>query len=52
MVYKVKSVAPLSEYRFSVEFVNGAVKEYDVKALFDRWEAFRALSYIPGCLTW
>ena len=48
MVYKVKSVTPLSEYRLSVEFVNGAVKEYDVKVLFDQWEAFKALSYIPG----
>jgi hypothetical protein len=48
MFHKVKQVTPLSGYRLSVEFVNGAVKEYDVQALFDQWEAFKALSYIPG----
>jgi hypothetical protein len=48
MFHKVKQVTPLSDYRLSVEFVNGVVKEYDVKKLFDQWEAFKALTYIPG----
>jgi hypothetical protein len=48
MFHKVKQVTPLSDYRLSVQFVNGALKEYDVKPLFDHWEAFRALAYIPG----
>jgi hypothetical protein len=48
MFHKVQSVKPLPEYRLSVHFVSGRKKEYDIKPLFNRWEAFRALTYIPG----
>ncbi|MDR2745905.1 MAG: DUF2442 domain-containing protein [Treponema sp.] len=48
MFHKVQCVKPLSEYRLSVQFIGGEQKEYDVKPLFDRWEVFRALTYIPG----
>jgi hypothetical protein len=48
MFHKVGTVTPLPEYRLAVRFINGEEKEYDVKLLFDRWEAFQALTYIPG----
>jgi hypothetical protein len=48
MFHKIQSVAPLPEYRLSVQFISGEKKEYDIKPLFSRWEAFRALTYIPG----
>jgi hypothetical protein len=47
MFHKVYSVKPLSDYRLAVQFISGESKEYDVKPLFSRWGAFRALSYIP-----
>lgn len=43
MFHKIKSVAPLPEYRLSVQFAEGCTKLYDVKPLFDRIPPFRAL---------
>jgi hypothetical protein len=48
MFHRVKAVVPLSEYRLSVYFTSGEKKEYDIKPLFNRWEAFRPLTYISG----
>lgn len=48
MFYKVKNVLPLPEYTLLVSFVNGEHRLYDVKPLFAKWEAFRALQYTPG----
>jgi hypothetical protein len=48
MFHKVYAVTPLSDYRLAVQFINGETKEYDVKPLLGRWEAFQALVYIPG----
>lgn len=48
MFCKVKEVKPLENYKLLVIFVNGEVKEYDVKPLFDKWESFKDLIYING----
>lgn len=48
MFHKIKDVSPLPEYRLSVQFCEGVTKIYDVKPLFDRWVAFRALADDPG----
>jgi hypothetical protein len=48
MFHKVYAVKPLPDYRLTVQFISGEEKEYDVKPLFSRWEAFQALTYIPG----
>ena len=40
MFHKVKSVNPLPDFRLSVQFAEGVTKEYDVKPLFKKWEAF------------
>ncbi len=40
MFHKVKFVNPLSDFRLSVQFAEGVTKEYDVKPLFEKWDAF------------
>lgn len=47
MFHKVKAVNPLPDYRFSVQFVEGVTKIYDIKPLFDKWPSFRALKESP-----
>lgn len=47
MFHKVKAVNALPDFRLSVQFVEGVTKIYDVKQLFDRWEAFKALQCRP-----
>ena len=44
MFHKVKAVNALPDYRLSVQFSEGVTKIYDVKPLFKKWDAFRALS--------
>jgi hypothetical protein len=48
MFYKVKAVNPLPDYRLLVRFGNGERKQYNVKPLFDKWEAFHALFLTKG----
>jgi hypothetical protein len=48
MFYKIQSVKPLPQYRLLIQFVNGENKKYDIKPLLDKWEAFKALTYIDG----
>jgi hypothetical protein len=48
MFHKIQSVNPLPEYRLAIQFVSGEKKEYDIKPLFNKWEVFRALAYVPG----
>lgn len=48
MFYKIKDVKPLKNYMLLVTFINGEVKEYDVKPLFDKWDTFKDLIYISG----
>ena len=43
MFHKVKNVAPLPDYKLSVQFCEGVTKIYDVKPLFEKWKAFTAL---------
>ncbi len=43
MFHKIKSVLPLSEYCLRVQFSEGVTKIYDVKDLFSKWKAFKAL---------
>ena len=43
MFHKVKAVNALPDYRLSVQFAEGVTKIYDVKPLFKKWAAFRAL---------
>ena len=48
MFHKVKAVTPLPRYMLAVVFENGEQKRYDVKPLFEKWEAFQALTQITG----
>jgi len=48
MFHKVKSAAPLSDYKLSIQFSEGATKLYDMKPLFDRIPAFKYLKENPA----
>ena len=48
MFHKVKSVAPLSDFKLSVQFSEGVTKLYDVKPLFEKISAFRYLKDNPS----
>ncbi len=43
MFHKVKTVSVISDYRLSVQFVEGVTKLYDLKPLFDKWPIFTEL---------
>lgn len=43
MFHKVKAVSALPDCRLSVQFAEGVTKIYDVKPLFTKWMAFKAL---------
>ena len=47
MFHKVKAVNALPDWRLSVQFAEGVTKIYDIKPLFDKWEAFVALEESP-----
>ena len=48
MFKKVSAVTPLDNYKLLVVFANGGIKTYDVKPLFEKWPAFKALKAISG----
>ena len=48
MFHKVKSAAPLSDFKLSIQFSEGVTKLYDVKPLFERISAFRYLKDNPS----
>jgi len=48
MFHKVKSVAPLADFKLSVQFSEGVTKQYDMKPLFERIPAFRFLKDDPA----
>jgi len=48
MYHKIKSAAPLPDFVLLVHFTEGAAKEYDIKPLFDRIEAFQTFLSMPG----
>lgn len=41
MFHKIKDVNPMPDYRLSVQFSEGVTKVYDVKPLFDKFDAFK-----------
>ena len=43
MFHKIKSVAPLPDYKLSVQFSEGITKIYDVKPLFKKIPLFNSL---------
>lgn len=47
MFHKVKTVDTLPNYCLKVLFAEGITKIYDVKPLFNKWSAFKALEDIP-----
>ena len=47
MSHKVKAVNALPDYLLSVQFVDGILKEYDVKPLFKKWAPFKKLDGAP-----
>ncbi len=47
MFHRVKAVNALPDYRLSVQFTEGVTKIYDVKPLFEKWAAFKALQNSP-----
>ena len=48
MFHKVKEVRPLSDFRLAVLFESGERRNYDARPLFDKWQAFKALSDVVG----
>lgn len=48
MFHKIKNVSPLPDYCLSVQFAEGVTKVYDVKPLFSKWVAFKALEHDPA----
>lgn len=47
MFHKIKDVNPMSDYRLSVQFSEGVTKVYDVKPLFDKFDAFKIFEIRP-----
>lgn len=48
MFHKINRVKSLPEYSLLVSFTTGECKKYDVKPLFERWDAFKTLSSVKG----
>ena len=48
MFHKVKTVCALPDHQLSVQFAEGLTKIYDVKPLFKKWAAFKALENDPA----
>ena len=47
MFHKVKAVTAMPDFCLCVQFAEGVTKIYDVKPLFDKWTAFKALESSP-----
>ncbi|MBO5638230.1 MAG: DUF2442 domain-containing protein [Acidaminococcaceae bacterium] len=47
MFHKIKAVTAMPEFCLCVQFAEGVTKIYDVKPLFDKWKAFKALESSP-----
>lgn len=48
MFHKIKSVAPLPDFKLSVQFSEGVTKLYDMKPLFKRLPVFKQLENDPA----
>ena len=46
--HRVKNVTPLADFMLKAEFLDGAVKIYDVKPLLQTWPVFQMFDYVPG----
>ena len=51
MFHKIKSVAPISDFKLSIQFSEGVTKLYDVKPLFKKIPAFKQLANNPSEFT-
>ena len=54
MFHKVKNVAPISDFKLSVQFSEGITKIYDVYPLFEKLPVFKLLENNPerfSCVT-
>ena len=47
MFHKIKAITAMPEFCLCVQFAEGVTKIYDVKPLFDKWKAFKALESSP-----
>lgn len=47
MFHKIKNVAPLPDFKLSVQFSEGVTKLYDLKPLFEKISVFRDLKENP-----
>ena len=47
MFHKIKNVAPIPEFKLSVQFSEGVTKVYDMKPLFEKMPAFKQLADKP-----
>ncbi len=48
MFHKIRAVNALSDFKLSVQFVEGITKIYDVKPLFSKWPIFKELENDPN----
>jgi hypothetical protein len=48
MFHKVKSVAPIPDFKLSVQFSEGVTKVYDMKPLFEKLPAFKQFEKNPA----
>ena len=47
MFYKVKNVNALTDYKLSIQFINGITKIYNVKPLIEKYTCFKPLKENP-----
>ncbi|MDR0910014.1 MAG: DUF2442 domain-containing protein [Spirochaetaceae bacterium] len=47
-MHKVKHVKPMGDMMLDVTFASGEEKQYDVKPLLKKFDAFKPLSYTNG----
>ena len=48
MFHKVKNVAPIPDFKLSVQFSEGVTKVYDMKPLFEKLSMFKRLENNPA----
>jgi hypothetical protein len=48
MFHKITTITPLPDLRLLAHFSDGQAKEYDLKPLLERFDAFRVLRDVPG----
>ena len=48
MFHKIKNVAPIPDFRLSIQFSEGVTKVYDMKPLFEKLPVFKQLENDPA----